>query len=51
MNLADIRAELEDELRWRSEELRFLKNQLTDLRNDDERCQFRRALVVMLYAL
>lgn len=50
MNLADIRAELEEELRWRSEELRFFKNQLSDLRSDDERSKFRRALVVMLYA-
>jgi RiboL-PSP-HEPN len=50
MNLADIRAELEDELRWRLEELRFLKNQLPDLRTDDERSRFRRALVVMLYS-
>ena len=50
MNLADIRAELEEELRWRSEELRFFKNQLSDLRSDEERSRFRRALVVMLYA-
>ncbi len=50
MNLAGIRAELEDELRWRSEELRFFKNQLGDLRGDVERKRFRRALVVMLYS-
>ena len=50
MNLADIRAELEEELRWRTEELRFFKNQLPDLRSDDERSRYRRALVVMLYA-
>ena len=50
MNLADIRAELEDELRWRTEELRFFKNQLSDFRSDDERNRFRRALVVMLYS-
>src|SRR4051812_37690993 len=50
MNLADIRAELEDELRWRLEELQFFKNQLSDLRTDDQRDRFRRALVVMLYS-
>ncbi len=50
MNLAGIRAELEDELRWRTEELRFFKNQLSDFRTDDERKRFRRALVVMLYS-
>ena len=50
MNLASVRAELEDELAWRLGELRFLKNQLADLRTDDERSRFRRALVVMLYS-
>lgn len=50
MNVADIRAEFEDELRWRTEELRFFKNQLTNFRSEDERTRFRRALIVMLYS-
>jgi hypothetical protein len=50
MNLADIRAELEDELRWRLEELRCFKNQLADMRTKDQRDRHRRALVVMLYS-
>lgn len=50
MNLADIRAELEDELEWRLEELRFFKNQLADMRTKDQRDRHRRALVVMLYS-
>jgi len=50
MNLADIRAQFEDELEWRLEEMRFLKNQLADLRTRDQRDRHRRALVVMLYA-
>jgi hypothetical protein len=50
MNLADIRAELEDELQWRLEELRLLKNQLADLRTEQQRDRFRRVLVIMLYA-
>ena len=50
MNPADIRAELEDELEWRLEEMRFFKNQLTDLRTESQRDRHRRALVVMLYA-
>lgn len=50
MNLADIRAELEDELEWRLEEMRFFKNQLADLRTKDQRDRYRRALVVMLYS-
>ncbi len=50
MNLADIRAELEDELEWRTEELRFFKSQLFRLRSKDECDRHRRALVVMLYS-
>src|SRR5262249_18812163 len=50
MNLADIRAEIEDELQWRLEEMRFLKNQLVDLRTKEQRDRHRRALVVMLYS-
>jgi hypothetical protein len=50
MKLADVRSELEDELEWRLEELRFFKNQLAGLRSDIERSRFRRALVVMLYS-
>ena len=50
MKLADIRAELEDELDWRLEELRFLKNQLAELRTKDHSDRHRRALVVMLYS-
>lgn len=50
MNVADIRAELEDELEWRVGEMRFFKNQLSDMRNKDHRDRQRRALVVMLYS-
>lgn len=50
MNLADVRAELEDELEWRLEEMRFFKNQLSDLPSKDQRDRHRRALVVMLYS-
>src|SRR5262245_48557059 len=50
MNLADVRAELEEELAWRKEEIRFLKNQMTEMKTEDERERFRRALVVMLYS-
>ena len=50
MNLADIRAELEDELDWRLEEMRFFKNQLADMQTSHQRDRHRRALVVMLYS-
>jgi hypothetical protein len=50
MSLADVRAELEEELTWRLDELRFFKNQLSELRSEDDRERYRRALVVMLYS-
>lgn len=50
MKLADVRAELEEELTWRLEEIRFFKNQLGELRKDEERERYRRAMVVMLYS-
>jgi hypothetical protein len=50
MNFAAIRAELENEQTWRQNEIRFLRNQLVHIPSDSEQAQFRRALVVMLYA-
>ena len=44
------RAELEEEQTWRQEEVRFLRNLVADISEDDRKMQFRRALVVMLYA-
>lgn len=46
----EIRAELEEELAWRLEEMRFFKNQLAGLPTKDEGDRYRRALVVMLYS-
>src|SRR5262245_43968117 len=50
MNLPDLRAELEEELTWRLDEVRFLRNRLSEFRKQDERDRFRRAMVVMLYS-
>jgi hypothetical protein len=50
MSLAEVRAELDEELTWRLEELRFFKNRLGEFRRDEERERYRRAMVVMLYA-
>jgi len=49
MNLADLRAELEEELTWRMDDLRFFRNQMAAL-GSDERNRYRKALVVMLYS-
>lgn len=50
MNLSDIRAQLEAELTWRQDEMRLLRNQLSNINNEDEKKRYRKALVVMLYS-
>lgn len=50
MNLESIFTELEEDLAWRTDELRFLSNQLVRFASDEERNRFRRSLVLMLYA-
>src|SRR5256885_12430645 len=50
MNLADLRAELEANQAWRRDEIRFFQNQLTWINAEEKQSQFRRALVLILYA-
>ncbi len=50
MNTDDIRAELEAELTWRSDEMRFLENQLANFSSEREKDKYRRSLIVMLYS-
>jgi hypothetical protein len=50
MNLSDIRAQIEAEITWRRNELRFLSNLLLAMDKEEERAVFRKAIVVMLYA-
>ncbi len=50
MNLEDIRAELELDLTWRQNEIRFLRNQLAYIPNELDRDRYRKSLVVMLYS-
>jgi hypothetical protein len=50
MNIVDIRSQWEIDLSWRTEEIRFLRNQLGLMRGRDERERFYRTLLVMLYA-
>jgi hypothetical protein len=49
MDFDAIRAELEQDLAWRVDEIRFLQNQGTTLEEDDKR-RYRRALVLILYS-
>lgn len=50
MNIDNLIAEIEFDLEWRSEEIRFLRNISSSLTDVEERKRMRRALVVMLYA-
>lgn len=50
MNLEEVRAQLEGELTWRLDEIRFLHNQLSYMRKEEEKMRYRKALAVMLYS-
>ena len=50
MNILDIRAQLEEELTWRLNELRFLRNQLAFIKDHDQKKLFRKSILVMLYS-
>jgi hypothetical protein len=50
MNLSDIAAQLEEDLKWRQDELRLLGNHIQLLTVDSERHTCRKAQLVMLYA-
>lgn len=50
MNIDDIIAEMEDELEWRLNEVKLLKNNITKMRKENEKDKCRKALVVMLYS-
>jgi hypothetical protein len=49
MNVASARSQLEEEITWRQNEIRFFRNQMSDL-SEEDKDQFRRMLIVMLYA-
>jgi hypothetical protein len=50
MNLLYVAAELEDELKWRQDELRLLSNQLSVIKKTEDQDRYRKAMLVMLYA-
>jgi hypothetical protein len=50
MSMSTVRAQLEYDLQWRWEELRFFANMLAGLQTVDEQDRFRKALLLMLYA-
>ncbi|MBI5590786.1 MAG: hypothetical protein HY881_09915 [Deltaproteobacteria bacterium] len=50
MDVAEVRAELEEELSCRLEEIRFFRNQLGEMHRVDDKERYCKCLVVMLYA-
>ena len=50
MTKEELRAAMEMELAWRQEELAFLKNQLTNIREEIQKNKYRKSLVLMLYS-
>lgn len=50
MDIASIRAVLEDDRTWRQDEIRFLRNQLANLSNAEDKKRYRRSIIPMLYA-
>ncbi len=50
MNLPDLAAQLEAELLWRQDELRFFQNRGATFLTESEKDQYRRAVVLVLYA-
>lgn len=50
MKVAEFRAQLEAEFEWRSAEIRFFQNLCEKLAELDEKNQFRRALILLLYS-
>ncbi len=50
MNIADLWAQIESDQSWRQGEIRFFQNQLSAIADDQQKDQFRRALILILYA-
>lgn len=50
MNLADLWEEIEAEQKWRTDEMRFFQNIIANIKPDVKQDQYRRALVLLLYA-
>ncbi len=50
MNLNSLWTEIELDQKWRLDEIRFFQNLINDLKKDSEKDQFRRALILLLYA-
>lgn len=50
MTKEELRTAMETELEWRQEELAFLKNQLSNIQDENQQNKYRKSLVLMLYS-
>lgn len=50
MNPIDLRSQIEEEITWRLDEIRLLRNMLGYLDKEEDRNRYRKSLVTMLYA-
>ena len=50
MNVAELWAQIEAEQEWRQQEIRFFERIMSTLERDEDQNQFRRALVMLVYA-
>lgn len=50
MELTTLREILELDITWRTDELRFFKNQLTNIADEEKKSIYRKSLVLILYA-
>ena len=50
MSPSDLRAQLEEDLLWRLDELHLIRNQLVNIADEEDRRRYRKTLVVMLYS-
>lgn len=50
MKIEEFRTQLEEEMSWRSDEIRFFQNQCALIEKEENQDKFRRALVLLLYS-
>jgi MAE_28990/MAE_18760-like HEPN len=50
MNPADFRAQLEEDLSWRLDEIRLLRNQLVNISSEADKLRYRKAIILVLYS-
>ncbi len=50
MSLSQLWTEIENEQSWRFDEIRFFQNRLAEIKSEEDREKYRKALVLILYS-